>query len=110
MLLFTYPVLTTTTAFLISFSFASAYVGGLYLSKNARVKFASVKYDGDGKTPREKLQNERWRDDADVIRARLIVVTLATLACCLAVCAILWSFSDGMVDFNLFLNDLLILF
>ena len=106
MLLFTEPVLTTTSAFFISLSFAAAFVGGLYLSKNARVIFASVKYDGDGKTPRGKLQHERWRDDPDVIRARIIVVMVATLACCLAVFAIIWACSDRMVTFHIcFLNE-----
>jgi len=104
MLLFTRPVLSTTSAFFISFSFAAAYVGSLYLSKNARVIFASVKYDGDGKTPRGKLDNERWRDDPDVIRARIIVVMFATLACCLAVFVVLWACSDGMVAFPLLIQ------
>lgn len=97
------PLLSTTSAFLITFSFATAYVGGLYLSKNARVSFASVQHNGDGKIPRQKLKDERWRDDPDVIRARIIVVTFATLACCLAVFAVLWMSTDLTVAFHFIL-------
>jgi len=98
MLLFTQPVLTPTSAFFITFSFAATYVGGLYLSKNTRTIFASVQYHGDGKTPREKLREERWRNDPDVIRARIIAVMFSTFACCLAVFAVLWKYSDGMFN------------
>ncbi|KAJ3572907.1 hypothetical protein NP233_g2778 [Leucocoprinus birnbaumii] len=43
--------------------------------------------------PREKLRNERWRDDPDVIKARLVAVCMATTACCAIVYFILSNLS-----------------
>lgn len=92
-LLFAQPVLTTTYAHLISFTCGVVYVGSLYLSKTGRLSFASNPAGtrvGDGEKPRQKLKDERWRDDPDVIRARMVAVVFATVACSLGVFCILW--------------------
>lgn len=92
-LLFSQPLLSTTAAHLISLVLGTTYVGSLYLSKNARLSFVSKPADipqGYGNIPREKLKDERWRDDPDVIRARIFAVSVATILCCLAVFVVLW--------------------
>ena len=86
------PVISSFSAFLITLSFAFIYVGSLYLSKNARLSFVSQPYranPGREDEEREKMKNERWRDDPDVIRARLAAVSVATVVCCLGVFAVL---------------------
>ncbi|CAA7266053.1 unnamed protein product [Cyclocybe aegerita] len=95
-LLFPRPLLTTTSAHLISLAFACAYVGSIYLSKNARLSFSkrapriSNMNDEGSLQERNRLRNERWRDDPDVIRARLLAVSVATLLCCTGVFGVLW--------------------
>jgi len=42
--------------------------------------------------PRPKEHDERWRDDPDVIKARLVAVGLATLVCCLGVIGVVKCF------------------
>jgi len=90
-LVFPEPPLSTAFAHLLTFLFTSTYVGSLYLSKNARLSFSSnvapARYD----QPRRKENNERWRDDPDVIKARLLAVSLATAACCAGFIGIVWK-------------------
>ncbi|KIK43183.1 hypothetical protein CY34DRAFT_23661 [Suillus luteus UH-Slu-Lm8-n1] len=81
----TKPLLSITSAHLLSGLFAFIYVGSIYASKNARLRFSKRKVDLPEGQARLKLQNERWRDDPDVIKARLLAVTSATLICCLIV-------------------------
>ncbi|KAF8802202.1 hypothetical protein BYT27DRAFT_7197287 [Phlegmacium glaucopus] len=86
------PVISSSSALFISLSFAVIYVGSLYLSKNARLSFVSKPYRtklGREDEEREKMKSERWRDDPDVIRARLAAVSVATVICCLGVFAVL---------------------
>jgi prenyl protein peptidase len=81
----TKPLLSITSAHLLSGLFAFIYVGSIYASKNARLRFSKRKVNLPEGQARFKLQNERWRDDPDVIKARLLAVTSATLICCLIV-------------------------
>ncbi len=93
-LLFLQPLLSTTSAHLMSLLLGTTYVGSLYLSKNARLSFVSTPAaipQGNGDIPRGKLKEERWRDDPDVIRARIFAVSAATVVCCLGVFVMLWS-------------------
>ncbi|KAF5340658.1 hypothetical protein D9611_007284 [Ephemerocybe angulata] len=46
---------------------------------------------------RERRVNERWRDDPNVIRARRIAVSMASLTCCTAVEAIIATSANGAV-------------
>lgn len=89
-LVFPEPPLSTAFAHLLTLLFALIYVGSIYVSKNARLSFSSnlapARYD----QPRRKDHDERWRDDPDVIRARLLAVSLATVACCTAFVGIVW--------------------
>jgi prenyl protein peptidase len=87
------PIISSSSALLITLSFAFIYVGSLYLSKNARLSFVSKPYrvqPGREDEERKKMKNERWRDDPDVIRARLAAVSVATVVCCLGVFAVLF--------------------
>ncbi|KAG1899674.1 CAAX protease self-immunity-domain-containing protein [Suillus fuscotomentosus] len=81
----TKPFLSITSAHLLSGLFAFIYVGSIYAFKNARLRFSKRKVNLPEGQARLKLQNERWRDDPDVIKARLLAVTSATLICCLIV-------------------------
>ena len=88
---FSEPPISVFTAHAFTAFFACSYVGSLYLSKNARLKFAKEASPGatDGEE-REKLTGERWRNDPDVIKARLLAATLSTtLSVCVVFC--LWD-------------------
>ncbi|KAF9524127.1 hypothetical protein CPB83DRAFT_861789 [Crepidotus variabilis] len=101
-LLFQNPILSTWTAHAISFGIGLTYVGSIYLSKNARLSFASklklAPGEATGNFPRSKLKEERWRDDPDVIKARMAAVSLATILICLWVLGILWRRVGGTLD------------
>jgi prenyl protein peptidase len=79
------PFLSTTSAHLLAGLFAFTYVGSIYTSKSARLRFSKRKVNLPEGQARLKLQTERWRDDPDVIKARLLAVSGATLICCLIV-------------------------
>lgn len=121
MLTFTAPQLSPSTAHLLSFAFSALYVGSIYVSAQARLSFNSNPttrspsptnghaYEGsstasassrgttatNGSTAaqRLKMKDERWRDDPEVIKARLIAVCIATTLCCGIVYHILRSLS-----------------
>lgn len=97
-LVFDSPPISTSTAHFLTFLFAFSYVGSLYISKNARLSFSKHTPKSGNGSPREKLQDERWRDDPDVIRARLVAVTIATTLCCGLVFWILRSFVGTRQD------------
>lgn len=71
-----------STAHALAALFVTCYVGSIYISKDARLSFSKTKVYLDYGYARLKLRNERWRDDPDVIRARLVAVGSATLICC----------------------------
>ncbi|KAN0087830.1 CAAX protease self-immunity domain containing protein [Tylopilus felleus] len=75
-------MISTSTAHVLAALFVTSYVGSIYLSKDARLSFSNTKVCLDYGFSRPKLHNERWRDDSDVIRARLVAVGSATLICC----------------------------
>lgn len=81
----TIPFLSATSAHLLAGLFAFTYVGSIYASKSARLRLSKRKVDLPEGQARLKLQNERWRDDPDVIKARLLAVSSATVICCLIV-------------------------
>jgi len=91
------PIISSSSALLITHSFAFLYVGSLYLSKNTRLTFVSNPYrakPGREDEERKKLKNERWGDDPDVIKARLAAVSVATVVCCLAFLLLMISCTD----------------
>ena len=91
-LIFPFLPLSTTFAHLLSLSFTVTYVGSIYLSKNSRLSFSSKVVHTVNGQARPKEQDERWRDDPDVIKARLAAVGFATLVCCLGVIGVVGSF------------------
>lgn len=74
------PPISTSTAHALAAFFTFSYVGSLYISKSARLSFkngaSSNVPDGEERT---KESDERWRNDPDVIRARLLAASLSTM-------------------------------
>jgi prenyl protein peptidase len=93
--------LGTPTAHLFSLLFSLTYVGSLYISKHSRLSFSTTtthsnkgerqNNDNDNQGEREKKQSERWRDDPDVIRARLLAVLCTTTVCCSVLLGVVWA-------------------
>jgi prenyl protein peptidase len=88
------PVLTLTEAHLLTAFFSISYVGSLYLSKHARLRFDDRRARlAAGRNPYAKIHpSERWRDDPDVIRARLTAVSIATGVSVAVVCGVVYYF------------------
>ncbi|TFK22023.1 Abi-domain-containing protein [Coprinopsis marcescibilis] len=85
----------------IALSFAACYVGSLYVSNKARLKFeVQAKNPDNPRQERPRLAHERWRDDPDVIRARLLAVTIASVLSCLGVLALVWLRIEGVGAFE----------
>jgi len=112
MLTFTAPQLLSSTAYTLSYGFSFLYVASIYVSAGARLSFnpnpAHSRANGrdsqpsevnspaadTSSGPRPKMRNERWRDDSDVIKARLVAVSAATVVCCTIVFHILSAVSS----------------
>ncbi|KIJ60308.1 hypothetical protein HYDPIDRAFT_117404 [Hydnomerulius pinastri MD-312] len=90
--------LSTTSAHVLAALFATSYVGSIYISKNARLSFSNTRARLDYGYARPKERDERWRDDPDVIRARLVAVSTATFLCCAMVFAVMNSVSGNETD------------
>jgi len=101
-LVFPVPPISTSSAHGITFLLVSSYVGSLYLSKQARLSFSSKSPRTTNGTPREKQSTERWRDDPEVIMARIFAVTTATLLCCAGVFGLLWHLIGRTADVGTF--------
>src|SRR5262249_34589796 len=84
------PLISETSAHLLTAAFAGLYVGSLYISKNARLHFSQPATAPQNGFARQKEQGERWRDDPHVIKSRIIAVTLASLACAITVFVTVW--------------------
>ncbi|RDB15264.1 putative CAAX prenyl protease 2 [Hypsizygus marmoreus] len=97
-LVFPVPPITTSSAHGLTLLFAFCYVGSLYISKNARLSFAEKQTAAYNGKPRPKYSDERWRDDPDVIRARLVAVSIATSICCGIVFLLLRHFVGDRPD------------
>ena len=91
------PPLSSPSAHLLAASFAVSYVGSIYLSRHTRLTYAQQSPPAkiqhrkvtNGSTS-ERRKDERGRDDPEVIRARLVAVSVATFCCCLLFFAVLW--------------------
>ncbi len=78
-LAFATPPISVSTAHALAAFFTVSYVGSLYLSKGARLYFKNgVKVDTRPGEEPEKDSEERWRNDPDVIRARLVAASMST--------------------------------
>lgn len=85
-LVFPAPPISLSTAHAFAAFFTFSYVGSLYVSKNARLSFKDgVSLDARNGEERVKQADERWRNDPDVIRARLFAATMSTVGSVLAV-------------------------
>lgn len=97
MLTFSTPKLSPAFAHALSFVFSAIYVGSIYISSTTRLSFTNPHqstHHANGRiSPREKLKDERWRDDPDVIKPRLVAVSIASLICCTSVHFVLRSLS-----------------
>jgi prenyl protein peptidase len=93
---FATPPLSLSSARILALSFSIVYVGSIYISARTRLAFAAdVKPSQDGRQ-REKATNERWRDDPDVIKARLTAVGIASCICCTGVWYVLKRLGDSV--------------
>lgn len=78
-------------AHLLALAFAGSYVGSIYVSQNSRLTYAS-------NSPTERAKERvRYRDDPDVIRARLKAVTISTLLSCVVVFGIVQLQPGGSI-------------
>jgi len=89
-LVFPLPPVSTSGAHIISAFFAVSYVCSLYISKNARLSFNSRSSHAHDGRARRKIGDERWRDDPDVIKARLLAVCSSTVLSCVSVFWLVW--------------------
>ena len=71
------PPLSLRDAHLLNAALTLGYVLPLYFTKYTRLSFSKTP-ENDG--TRSKNAPERWRDDPAVIKARLLSVTLSTIA------------------------------
>ena len=78
------PLLSTWQAHALAFVIGGSYVGSLYVSQNARLTYTS---DDAVDQAKERV---RRRDDPDVIRARLLAVSMSTLLSCFAIFGLVW--------------------
>ncbi|KAI0628643.1 CAAX protease self-immunity-domain-containing protein [Trametes polyzona] len=87
-LAFSTPPIPLSSAHLFAAFFTFTYVGSLYLSKAARLSFKNTEAEGVlyGEE-RLKQKEERWRNDPEVIRARLFAASVSTA---LNVVAVYW--------------------
>jgi hypothetical protein len=84
---FPLPPLSTKAAHILAAFFAVSYVASLYISKNARISFApKATHLGTGQLP-----HKAWsRDDPDIIKARMLAVSISTVLSCVSVFWLLW--------------------
>lgn len=100
---FSTPPLPLSAAHLIAGFFATSYVGSLYVSKHTRLNFSSKTVQLQDGQQRQKEQEERWRDDPDVIRARMAAASLSTIVSSVGVFATLKYLNERQVcSFPLF--------
>ncbi|KAE9400440.1 hypothetical protein BT96DRAFT_751676, partial [Gymnopus androsaceus JB14] len=83
-------------AHILGLVFASVYVGSIYVSKEARLVFSAQPKVIDSKSERLREQNERWRDDPDVIKARVAAVSIATVVCVAIICWVVESIPNAL--------------
>jgi prenyl protein peptidase len=89
-LLFPEPLLSTSSASLLSFVFATTYVGSIYFSRRTRLSLGSRNTKSDTDDAGNN-STKGTRDDPDIVRARLLAVSIATAVCCAGVFSVLWG-------------------
>ncbi|KAI6041423.1 CAAX protease self-immunity-domain-containing protein [Pisolithus marmoratus] len=100
-------LLTVSSAHALAAVYTTLYVGSIYVSKAARLSFSKAKVYLDFGHVRPKEKHERWRDDPDVIRARLVAVSIATIMCCVIAAGPVREIAGNELDrFTLFRSTL----
>ncbi|TBU23869.1 hypothetical protein BD311DRAFT_781383 [Dichomitus squalens] len=95
-LVFPSPPISLSTAHAFTAFFTFSYVGSLYATKNARLSFKSgVPSNVRDGEERAKDSDERWRNDPEVIRARLLAASLSTLGSVLVVYLLVQSITPA---------------
>ena len=94
-----FPQVSKWTAVGLGGMFAFSYVASLYMFKAGRLVFTARAVEVGTGAERARLENERWRSDPSVIRARLASVSLSTLASCGAVFVMLRTPHDTVRAF-----------
>ncbi|CAG8697597.1 3265_t:CDS:2, partial [Acaulospora colombiana] len=93
------PVISGTTAWLISAFFATSYVASLYMFRAGRLAFRQKKVEAGPNAAGARAHNEEGRDSPTVIKARLSSVAISTLVSCGIMLALItkagsWNFGD----------------
>ncbi len=94
---FSLPPLSLPAAHLIASFFATSYVGSLYVSKRTRLIFSSKTVQLQDGEERTRDREERWRNDPDVIRARMVAASLSTVVSSVGVSATLKYLNERQV-------------
>ena len=89
-----YSISTSTSTALAAF-FTFSYVGSLYLAKAGRLSFKAPPVDVPQGEERVRVANEQWRNDPQVIRARLTAAVISTLLSCLVVLYVVYAGCGG---------------
>ncbi|KAG8853660.1 hypothetical protein FRB96_008078 [Tulasnella sp. 330] len=83
------PLLTSSTVTALCAFFTFSYVGSIYLARAGRLAFHAPSIDVRNGAERVRVANEKWRNDPEVIRARLNAVTISTVGSCLVIAFVL---------------------
>ncbi|PVF99797.1 Abi-domain-containing protein [Serendipita vermifera] len=94
------PVISGTTAWLISAFFATSYVASLYMFRAGRLGFRQQKVEAGPNASGARAYNEEGRNNPTVIKARLFSVAISTLFSCGIMLAVItkagsWNFGDS---------------
>ncbi|KIO31420.1 hypothetical protein M407DRAFT_19565 [Tulasnella calospora MUT 4182] len=89
------PVISGTLSWLLCAFFTLSYVGSLYLARAGRLAFHAPPVDVPNGQERVRLANEKWRNDPQVIKARLKAVAVSTLGSCAVVVCVVSKFGSG---------------
>ncbi|EMD32279.1 hypothetical protein CERSUDRAFT_144101 [Gelatoporia subvermispora B] len=90
------PPLPLLYAHALAAFFALSYVGSIYVSKNTRLAFKKEQLRASQASgQRVRDPEERWRNDPQVIRARLVAVSTSTLLSCTAVFLVVWKLTGA---------------
>lgn len=89
------PVISGTISWLLCAFFTLSYVGSLYLARAGRLAFHAPPANVQNGQERVRVANEKWRNDPEVIKARLKAVTLSTLGSCAVVVLVVSKFGGG---------------
>jgi len=103
------PLISPSVSLLFSALFTTSYVGSLYLAKAGRLAFHAPPVNVPNGEERVRLEDEKWRNDPKVIKARLVAVSLSTLTSCLLVAILVWKYVAVQKVYSLLSRDPILL-